>query len=142
MDRSDLWGQISIPMATTATLTPTVSVISATAQNAPAAYGHTPGLLEVLHVRKTKLQGDTITLEGFPGSRSSKVRHAKVTFVPSGSTIPAPMLDEASGRIEMYYAEAERDEVLHVLRSGRERLCYFWKDGHGTRVRAWMMATQ
>ncbi len=129
-------------MATTATLTPTVSVISSTAKNAPAGYGHKPGMLEVLHVRKAKVQGDTVSMEGFPGSRTSKVRHAKVTFVPAGSTVPAPMLDETAGRIDMYYAESERDEVLQVLRSGRERLCYFWKDGHGTRVRAWMMATQ
>ncbi|MBL8001170.1 MAG: hypothetical protein JNL05_04330 [Flavobacteriales bacterium] len=121
--------------------TPSVSVINAPADRQPAAPGRLPGTLEVLHVRRTKVDQLGISMEGIPGSRSSKVRKARITFVPLGESVPKPMLDSEGGRMEMFYPEQERDDVMILLRSGKERLCYFWKDGKGDRVRAWLMAT-
>jgi hypothetical protein len=102
---------------------------------------HLPGVLEVLHVRRIKMEANGIALDGIPGSRSSKVRHARITFVANGEHVPKPVLDETAGRMDLFYAQAEKDDVLIQLRSGRERLCYFWKDGQSDRVRAWLMVT-
>ena len=121
--------------------TPTLSVINAAGDRQSAQPRHLPGLLEVLHVRRTKMDALGISLEGIPGSRSSTVRKARITFVAEGEPVPRPVLDREAGRMDMYYPARERDEVVLLLRSGKERLCYFWKDGHGDRVRAWLMAT-
>lgn len=102
---------------------------------------HIPGLLEVLHVRRIKMETEGISMEGNPGSRSSKVRKAHITFVAHGEPVPKPVLDATGGRMDLFYPQTDRDDVLIQLRSGRERLCYFWKDGKSDRVRAWLMVT-
>lgn len=124
-----------------ATRIPTISVITAAPLPRPALRKHAPGHLEVLKVRKLRYVDGVMHLEGVPASKGSRVRNARITFVPTGQAVPHPTCDVLRGSMDLYYPETERKEVEGVLHNNRERLCYFWEDGHHTRMRAWLMAS-
>ena len=129
------------PPSTMRDRTPAISVIAAAPLPKPVDRRYAPGHLEVLKVRKLRYVDGVFHLDGVPASKDSHVRNARITFVPSGQPVPNPSCDPAHGSMDLFYPETERKEVEGVLNKGRERLCYFWEDGHHTRMRAWLMAT-
>lgn len=104
------------------------------------------GHLEVMRIRRVvqahdgrQAPADGLKLQGQPGSTRSKAVNATLTFIPAGKELPPASYNEATGTIDLYYPEAERERVTHLLRSPHSRFCYFWeaKDHRGSL--AWIL---
>ncbi len=60
--------------------------------------------------------------------------------MPSITDMPKPLYDAAQGRISLYYPMADMPEVMGILKSRKDRLCYFWQTSDRKRTLAWLLA--
>lgn len=126
---------------------PSISVITSVAERRAPQFPMTFGTLHILHVLrqlnvKEPLNGAVrmLSFKGAPFSRQSKATAMRISFV-EGPQPPMPAFDSASGTIDLFYPMTSLAEVQELLRSGKERFCYYWKSGDGLRCRAWLMAS-
>lgn len=99
------------------------------------------GALEVLRITKAlRSAPDRMEFAGTPARQGSKARSVLVSFVADG--IPRqPRFDEASGRIELFYADRDHPEVQALLNGKRNRFCYFWRAAKGGQTHAWLLSS-
>ncbi|MEO8068899.1 MAG: hypothetical protein ABI599_14475 [Flavobacteriales bacterium] len=126
---------------------PSISVITAVAERCPPEFPMTFGTLHILRVlRQLPVKQPvssavrTLTFKGAPFSRQSKATGMRLSFVEEPQP-PMPAFDITSGIIDLFYPIASLAEVQDLLRSGKERFCYYWRSSDGLRCRAWLMAS-
>ena len=126
---------------------PSISVITSVAERRAPQFPMSFGTLHILRVlRQLSVKEPissalrTLSFKGVPFSRQSKATAMRVSFVEEPQP-PMPTFDIATGTIELFYPITELAEVHDLLRSGKERFCYYWKSSDGLRCRAWLMAS-
>lgn len=127
--------------------TPSISVITAVAERRPPEFPVTFGTLHILRVlRQVPVKQPassavrTMWFKGVPFSLQSKATGMRLSFVEEPQP-PMPTFDTMSGIIDLFYPITALAEVQDLLRSGKERFCYYWKSSDGLRCRAWLMAS-
>lgn len=116
------------------------------AGNHRTPYG--PGTLEVgklLHRRPRSASKDHVTelvYAAKPGSKTSHIRWVHFLFQDGPAELPAPELEIEEGRIRMFYPLDQFDRIKDLMRTHRDRFCYFWQAADSARVRAWIFTPQ
>lgn len=126
-------------------LPPPIAVVSSIVERSgpPGPVGF--GQLQIVRLlRQVRTVGEdpakVLRFKGVPFSRGSKARSVTIRFVDQ-TEAPVPQFDDENGMIDLGYPSAALNEVRDLLRSGRERFCYFWKSADGSGRRAWIMAS-
>jgi len=129
-----------------------ISVVSPTREN---RFPMRPGIIEVMRIRRIMVRdtvrgnsitevdgasGPSIALAGSPGSKRSTATSASITFIGTGLPVPAPVFDQVFARIHIWYPMEQLFEVMKLLRSNSDRLCYLWQAADRSGVRAWLLA--
>ncbi|MEZ4808394.1 MAG: hypothetical protein R2815_13100 [Flavobacteriales bacterium] len=112
----------------------------------PSPNPHLPGKLEVVKLLNRRWRtialpeqnAQELVLAARPASRSSSVHWVHFRFQDASDPLPAPELEYAFDRIRLYYPLDQFDQIQQVLRTYRDRFCYFWQAGDASRVRAWL----
>lgn len=126
-------------------LPPAIAVVSSIGERSgpqrPVGFGH---LQIVRLLRQVGTAGEdpskVLRFKAVPFSRSTRAKRVTIRFVEQPEA-PVPQFDADHGVIELGYPSTAMDEVRDLLRSGRERFCYFWKSADGSGRRAWIMAS-
>jgi hypothetical protein len=124
---------------------PSISVINAVSERREPSFPMSFGTLHILRlIRPVRMDNAgkqrVLQFKGVPFSRSSKATSLRIRFVDD-ERAPMPQFDAVSGSIDLCYPSTAISEVQDLLRSGRERFCYYWKSADGSSCRAWLMAS-
>lgn len=125
-------------------LPPPIAVVSSIIERngPPGPIGF--GQLQVVRLlRQVSTAGEdpnkVLRFKGVPFSRGSKAKSVTIRFVDQPEA-PVPQFDAERGVIDLGYPSSALNEVRDLLRSGRERFCYYWRSADGRGRRAWIMA--
>ncbi|MFT3884271.1 MAG: hypothetical protein QM724_02220 [Flavobacteriales bacterium] len=77
-----------------------------------------------------------------PASGQSPVHHVHILFRSEEDLLPAPELDLGERRLKLYYPANELERLRNLLRSRKDRLCYFWQGATPARVHAWLFTSR
>src|SRR5262249_7098127 len=113
----------------------------------PTAKRYIPGHLQMLRLLRERVMdrsasGPTeLVYDARPASGNSPVHQVRIVFEPEGAPIPQAELEPQEHLLKLHYPASELERLRQLLRSGRDRLCYFWQGSTPTRVHAWLFTS-
>ncbi|HEX2616624.1 MAG TPA: hypothetical protein VHL57_03725 [Flavobacteriales bacterium] len=114
---------------------------------APAPKRYVPGHLQMLRLIRERVVAPTadalteLIFDARPASGHSPVHHVHIVFSPENAVVPPAELEPTAHRLKLYYPASELDALRKLLRSGKDRLCYFWQGATPSRVHAWLFTS-
>jgi|GEM_PF-1273074 len=135
---------ISNPARRTIDVVQAVGVLEHVAASRKSTMPYEPGRLEVVRLLRETHRTDVaasdvdIVYAARPASKRSRVSHVHFHFRSGPGELPAPSLDKTSDTVSLYYPKNELDAVLNVMRSHKDRFCYYWEAADASRMRAWL----
>lgn len=108
-----------------------------------------PGHLQMLRLLRERSSSITraenayaeLVYDARPASGNSPVHEVHIVFSPENTVLPPAQLELEERRLNLYYPASELDHLRKLLRSGKDRLCYFWQGATPSRVHAWLFTS-
>jgi len=115
----------------------------------PTSKRYEPGHLQMLRLLRERVISagrsagalTELVFDARPASGSSPVHQVRIVFEPDGAPIPQAELEPEEHLLKLYYPASELERLRQLLRSGRDRLCYFWQGPTPSRVHAWLFTS-
>lgn len=116
---------------------------------APTHKRYIPGHFQMLRLLRERTAGLTRTgnifaeliFDARPASGNSPVHHVHILFSADGTEPPPAQLELAERRLKVYYPASDLDRLRKLLRTGKDRFCYFWQGATPARVHAWLFTS-